>query len=127
MSSASVYSTMNTVSGPSPSSVVMKKFQKVVDIFGGLCEGARMYYEDHQANVKRLNELKTKGFRFDITADKYQAWCNEVYLGGASVKLPREKPLHWRHRSANIRENVKQCLLLADFYRFNQYENLHRL
>lgn len=71
-------------------------------------------YNDHQENIKRWEELKTKGFRFDITADGYQAWVNGLYLGGASVKLPREKPLHWRHRAANMRENLKQCLLLAD-------------
>jgi hypothetical protein len=71
-------------------------------------------YNDHQSNVKRLEELRAKGFHFDITADGYQAWFSDKYLGGASVMLPRTKPLHWRHRSANIKENVKQCLYLAD-------------
>jgi hypothetical protein len=71
-------------------------------------------YNDHQSNVKQLNELKTKGFRFEISANGYQAWFGDKYLGGASVMLPRTKPLHWRQRSANIKENVKQCLYLAE-------------
>jgi hypothetical protein len=71
-------------------------------------------YNDHQSNVKRLEELRAKGFRFEISADAHMAWHGQTFLGGASVILPRRKPLHWRHRSANIKENVKQCLYLAD-------------
>jgi hypothetical protein len=68
----------------------------------------------HQENVKRLEHLKTDGYKFDITADGYKVWLGDKFLGGASVMLPRTKPLHWRHRSANIKNNVKQALLTVD-------------
>jgi hypothetical protein len=64
----------------------------------------------HQENVKRLEHLKTAGYKFDITADGYMVWLGDKYLGGASVRLPRSKPLHWRHRSANIKDNVATAL-----------------
>jgi len=68
----------------------------------------------HQANVRRLEELRKKGYQFAISADGYSVFFNEVFLGGASVKLPRSKPLHWRHRVANIKSNVEQALLTVD-------------
>lgn len=68
----------------------------------------------HQENVKRLEHLKTAGYKFDISADGYKVWLGDKFLGGASVMLPRTKPLHWRHRSANIKDNVKQALLTVD-------------
>lgn len=70
--------------------------------------------EQHQANVKRLEHLKTAGYKFDITADGYRVWLGTKFLGGASVMLPRAKPLHWRHRAANIKDNVEQALLTVD-------------
>jgi len=67
----------------------------------------------HQENVERLNQLRTEGYKFDIDANGYRVWFGDKFLGGASVKLPREKPLHWRHRNANIKDNVEQALLIV--------------
>lgn len=68
----------------------------------------------HQENVKRMTDLKTKGYKFDITADGYSVWFGDKFLGGASVMLPRSKPLHWRHRSANMKDNLNTCLVIID-------------
>jgi hypothetical protein len=68
----------------------------------------------HQQNIERLNALKERGFIFNITADGYSVKFGAVFLGGASVMLPRKKPLHWQHRAANMKENVAQALLVAD-------------
>ena len=70
--------------------------------------------EQHQTNVKRLNHLRTAGYKFDVTADGYRVWLGDRFLGGASVMLPRQNPLHWRHRAANIKDNVAQALLTVD-------------
>lgn len=68
----------------------------------------------HQLNVKRLEELRKKGYEFIIGADGYSVKKDGKFLGGASVKLPREKPLHWQHARANMKENVEQALLVVD-------------
>ena len=61
-----------------------------------------------------LTQLEREDYRFEITADGYFVWFGEQGLGGASVKLPREKPLHWRHRRANIISNTTSAILLAE-------------
>jgi hypothetical protein len=68
----------------------------------------------HQTNLKRLEHLKTAGYKFDITADGYMVWLGDKYLGGASVRLPRSKPLHWKQRTANIKDNVASALATVD-------------
>lgn len=71
-------------------------------------------FDQHKENLERIQKLRDRGFEFTITADGYSVKLNGVFLGGASVKLPRTKRLHWRHREANFRSNVEQCLLIAD-------------
>lgn len=39
---------------------------------------------------------------FTYNADGYMLTYRGKNIGGVGVKLPREKPLHWRHRKANI-------------------------
>lgn len=64
--------------------------------------------------MSTLKSLEADGYRFKINADGYFVWFGEQGLGGASVKLPRDKPLHWRHRDANIIENTTQAIRLAE-------------
>jgi hypothetical protein len=35
------------------------------------------------------------------------------FVGGASVLLPRSNPLHWKHRRANLRDNLGSAVSLA--------------
>jgi hypothetical protein len=44
---------------------------------------------------------------FTYSANGYMLYYNGNPIGGAGVKLPREKPLHWKHVRAN-REQFKQ-------------------
>ena len=60
-----------------------------------------------------LVALKGDGYEFEITANGYFVKHNGKGLGGAGVKLPREKPLHWRHRDANLRDNLKAAVNFA--------------
>lgn len=68
----------------------------------------------HAENLKRIGELEKKGYTFEISCNGYMVRYHGIFLGGASVKLPRAKPLHWRHRKANIEQNVSTALLIAD-------------
>lgn len=68
----------------------------------------------HQDNIQRMQLLKEQGYTFDITADGYSVSYKGKFLGGASVMLPRSKPLHWRHRAANRESNLEQALLTID-------------
>ena len=78
---------------------------------------------EHQENVKRMRELTAKGFKFDITSDGYQVFGpNHTYYGGASVMLPRSKPLHWRHRVANIKNNIASALATVDRILWEEYQ-----
>ncbi|WP_194727465.1 hypothetical protein [Noviherbaspirillum malthae] len=67
----------------------------------------------HDQNVDESSRLKKLGFDFDITADGYLVKYNGTGLGGASVRLPRSKPLHWRLRAANLRDNLAAALRIA--------------
>ena len=61
-----------------------------------------------------LQQLEQDGYRFKINADGYFVWFGDKGLGGASVRLPREKPLHYRHRDANIINNTAAAIRLAE-------------
>ncbi len=59
---------------------------------------------------------KTTELPFDSEQLSYTANCNGYMLtyrgkplGGAGVMLPREKPLHWRHARANVKEFGEQA------------------
>lgn len=47
--------------------------------------------------------LKREDLSFNYNADGYMLMYKGEFIGGASV-LPRSKPLHWRHREANLRD-----------------------
>jgi|FAXJ01.1.fsa_nt_gi hypothetical protein len=68
----------------------------------------------HLENVKRMRQLESAGYKFDITADGYSVSLGDRFLGGASVMLPRSKPLHWRHRNANVKNNLSTALVIVD-------------
>ncbi len=55
----------------------------------------------------------TEGYEFTYNADGYSVKYKGTFLGGAGVKLPRAKKLHWRHANANIVENRIQCINIA--------------
>ena len=67
----------------------------------------------HQLNLERLRQLNDLGYEFHWGADGYSVRYKGKFLGGASVKLPREKPLHWKHKHANIKDNAEQCLFVV--------------
>lgn len=67
----------------------------------------------HDQNVDESSRLKSLGFDFEITSDGYFVTYKGTGLGGASVRLPRSKPLHWRHRAANLRDNLASAIRMA--------------
>lgn len=46
--------------------------------------------------------MKREHLSYTYNANGYMIQYLGVNLGGVSVKLPREKPLHWRHARANL-------------------------
>lgn len=67
----------------------------------------------HSENLKSLKLLESQGFKFEIDADRYMVRLNGNFVGGAGVKTPRERKLHWRHRAANVRDNLESAVILA--------------
>lgn len=67
----------------------------------------------HDINQRRKAELEAHGFEFAINADGYEVRFKGDFVGGASVLLPRSKPLHWKHRCANLRDNLGSAVSLA--------------
>jgi hypothetical protein len=59
-------------------------------------------------------KLVKAGYRWVSDGDRYQVWYKDEYLGGASVKLPRDKPLHWKHRVANIVDNFTAAMNIIE-------------
>lgn len=68
----------------------------------------------HQQNRKRAEELRAQGFDFTVTGDGYTVRYQGDWVCGASVKLPREKPQHWRHRQADLRDHLNAAVLEAE-------------
>lgn len=80
----------------------------------------------HQENQKRAASLRATGFELEVTADGYFVRFQGKGLGGAGVLLPRAKPLHYKHRAANLRDNLSSALIVAERsprYRELQAEN----
>jgi len=50
--------------------------------------------------------MKREHFSYTADANGYMIQYLGVNLGGASVILPRQKPLHWRHARKNIADNT---------------------
>jgi hypothetical protein len=46
---------------------------------------------------KRADALKEKGYKLESNQDGYKVYFEDKFIHGASVKLPREKRLHWKH------------------------------
>jgi hypothetical protein len=49
--------------------------------------------------------MKRTDFTCCYNSDSYTVSYKGEFLYGAGVKLPRSKPLHWRHRRANVVDN----------------------
>jgi len=64
----------------------------------------------HQENRRALEKLKTAGFEFECDADHYRVAFKGEFIRGAGVRLPRSKPLHWRHAEGNRRDNLANCV-----------------
>jgi hypothetical protein len=67
----------------------------------------------HKCNQEAKQRLESLGFDFNITADGYEVRYRNEWVAGASVMLPREKPLHWKHRIANLRDNLNSAVIAA--------------
>ena len=48
-------------------------------------------------------------FTYTADANGYMLFYKGQPLGGVGVKLPRSKPLHWKHARANAKENNEQA------------------
>ena len=64
----------------------------------------------HKENLKELATQHAKGYKITVTADGYSVWLGALFIAGASVKLPREKPLHWKHAAADRRDHLNSAL-----------------
>ena len=58
-------------------------------------------------------ELKKLGYTWEVTADGYKVWYKGEFVSGASVMLPRPKPLHWKHVQANRKDNNESAVSVA--------------
>jgi hypothetical protein len=76
----------------------------------------------HKENRKRAAALRAMGFELEVTADGYFVRFRGKGLGGASVILPRQKPLHYKHREGNLRDNLSSAIIVAE--RSPQYREL---
>ena len=65
-------------------------------------------------NQQIMDKLQKVGYRWNTSADGYQVWYKDTYLGGASVKLPRDNPLHWKHRTANMVDNFVSAMNIIE-------------
>jgi hypothetical protein len=61
-----------------------------------------------------INELKEKGYRWEYDQNRYMVWYKDEFVTGAGVKLPREKPLHWRYARQNMADNLEQCIMACE-------------
>ncbi len=66
-------------------------------------------------NQKKIIKYRDEGYDITITADGYSVTNPKgKYLGGASVMLPRRKPLHYRHRIANIENYINTVVVIIE-------------
>jgi hypothetical protein len=54
--------------------------------------------------------LKELGYHWEVTSDDYRVFYKDDFIGGAGVKLPRSKPLHWKHAKQN-RIDFRECAI----------------
>lgn len=74
----------------------------------------------HKENLEELNVRTAQGYKITVTADGYSVWRGALFVAGASVKLPREKPLHWKHAAADRRDNLNSALSCIRAYEHRQ-------
>ena len=72
---------------------------------------------EHDINLKKATQLKEEGYEFEYDADSYKVVFKGKFVGAAGVKLPRNKPLHWKHRRANIKDNLSYCIITAEHHK----------
>lgn len=58
-------------------------------------------------------ELEKLGYSFKISANGYDVKYDGRCIAAASVLLPREKPLHWRHAKQNMIDFLEQAICSA--------------
>jgi hypothetical protein len=52
-----------------------------------------------------------KAMTYTADANGYMIFYDGKPIGGAGVKLPREKPLHWKHARQNVIDNGESARL----------------
>lgn len=67
-----------------------------------------------ERNQSRLQELQAMGYQFEIGNNGYSVKFKGKFIHGASVLLPRSKPLHWKHAKANRRNHLDQSVRIAE-------------
>jgi hypothetical protein len=78
-----------------------------------LLNGDKMQDWQHEQNLKLAQQLKEEGYELKYNTDGYEVWYQKQFIAGASVKLPRDKLLHWRHARANIRGFLENAIVVA--------------
>ena len=53
--------------------------------------------------------MRREDFTYTYNADAYTVLYKGAFVCGATVLLPRTKPLHWRHARANRENNKEAC------------------
>lgn len=54
--------------------------------------------------------LKKEGYDWEYSADGYRITFKGEFVHAAGVKLPRSKPLHWKHARQNMKDNHESCI-----------------
>lgn len=72
-------------------------------------------------------ELKKLGYKLSSNQDGYSVFFGDVFVGGAGVKLPRRKPLHWKHAAANRKDFFENAVIVANQHAAKCAERLEYL
>jgi len=75
---------------------------------------------EHEQNIKDCHAFEKEGYTFEVTSNGYFVRLYGSGLGGAGVKLPRDKPQHWRHARADREEYLKQAVMFARRHKANR-------
>lgn len=66
-----------------------------------------------QRNREEAVRLSSLGYKLTANCNGYDVWFRGVFLAGASVLLPRQKPLRGRQGQINCRENLDHAVRVA--------------
>lgn len=72
---------------------------------------------------QEMRALTAEGYAFEITQDGYTVLFHNAFVGGATVALPRPKPLHWRHVQPTIDDNRTAALVIARHHKARERNN----